>query len=42
MKELRREYARRALDESATDPDPFVQFREWFNEALSAFGYETE
>ena len=36
MRDLRREYARRALDESAMDPDPFAQFSEWFNEALSS------
>ena len=36
MKDIRREYVRRTLDESATDPDPFVQFRQWFDEALAA------
>ena len=36
MEDLRREYARRTLDESATDPDPFVQFKRWFDEALAA------
>jgi pyridoxamine 5'-phosphate oxidase len=36
MKDLRREYASRSLDEAATDPDPFVQFRTWFSEALTS------
>lgn len=36
MKDLRREYARRSLDEAATDPNPFVQFQAWFSEALTS------
>lgn len=36
MKDLRREYASRTLDETATDPDPITQFRNWFSDALSA------
>ena len=34
--DLRREYASRSLGEHDTDPDPLVQFRAWFDEALSA------
>jgi pyridoxamine 5'-phosphate oxidase len=34
IKALRREYASRSLDESATAPDPIQQFRIWFDEAL--------
>lgn len=30
---LRREYARTALDITGTDPDPFVQFGRWLDEA---------
>ena len=33
---LRREYASRALSEASTDPDPIVQFRVWFDEAVAA------
>lgn len=36
MKDLRREYASRSLDDRSADPDPFVQFRAWFDEALAA------
>ena len=36
MKDLRREYASRALDETQTDPDPIAQFRVWFGEALAS------
>ncbi len=36
MKDLRREYATRTLDETATDPDPMAQFRLWFSEALES------
>ena len=36
MKDLRREYASRSLDDSAADPDPFAQFRAWFDDALKA------
>lgn len=32
---LRQEYARAALDESSVDPDPLVQFRGWFDQALA-------
>jgi len=33
---LRREYAGTRLDERNVDPDPLVQFRKWFDEALRA------
>ena len=33
---LRREYTRERFDESDADPDPFVQFQRWFDEALKA------
>ena len=36
MKDLRREYANRSIDDGAMDPDPIVQFRVWFAEALTA------
>jgi pyridoxamine 5'-phosphate oxidase len=36
IKDLRREYARRSLDEATADPDPIQQFRVWFDEALKA------
>jgi len=36
MKDLRREYASRTLDESAIDSDPIAQFRVWFAEAVTA------
>jgi pyridoxamine 5'-phosphate oxidase len=36
IKDLRREYATRALDEATIDPDPMRQFRVWFEEALAA------
>lgn len=36
MKDLRREYASRSLDEASTDPDPIMQFRVWFSEALNS------
>lgn len=34
MKDLRREYASRTLDESDADADPIAQFRAWFDEAV--------
>ena len=34
--DLRREYARAGLHESDAHPDPIEQFREWFDEAISA------
>jgi pyridoxamine 5'-phosphate oxidase len=34
--DLRREYASRVLSEANTHPDPIVQFRTWFDEALKA------
>jgi pyridoxamine 5'-phosphate oxidase len=34
--ELRREYTRHGLLEADTHPDPFEQFRRWFDQALSA------
>ena len=33
---LRKEYTRERFDESDADPDPFVQFQRWFDEALKA------
>jgi pyridoxamine 5'-phosphate oxidase len=36
ISDLRREYASRALGEADTDPDPIVQFRTWFDEALKS------
>jgi pyridoxamine 5'-phosphate oxidase len=36
MKDLRREYASRTLDEASTDPDPIRQFHLWFREVLDA------
>jgi pyridoxamine 5'-phosphate oxidase len=33
---LRKEYLRAGLKESGADPDPIVQFRRWFDEALTA------
>ena len=36
MKDLRREYASRPLDDRSTDPDPIAQFRGWFAEAVAA------
>jgi pyridoxamine 5'-phosphate oxidase len=36
LKTLRREYASRVLDETATDADAIAQFRVWFSEALAS------
>lgn len=36
IKDLRREYASRALDESSADPDPIRQFRVWLAEGVRA------
>ena len=36
MKDLRREYASRSLDDGTADADPIAQFRVWFDEALAA------
>src|SRR5687767_3879489 len=36
IKDLRREYASRALDEASVHPDPMMQFRTWFEEAMRA------
>ena len=36
ISDLRREYASRALTEADTDPDPIVQFRTWFDEAVKS------
>jgi pyridoxamine 5'-phosphate oxidase len=33
---LRREYAKEALDEQSVAPDPIMQFRIWFDQALEA------
>jgi pyridoxamine 5'-phosphate oxidase len=34
--DLRREYTQRGLNEAEVDPDPFIQFRAWFDQALQA------
>ena len=36
LADLRRDFSSVGLDESAVDPDPFVQFGEWMNDALAA------
>jgi len=36
LQDMRREYRRAELDESSVDPNPFVQFERWFQEAQSA------
>jgi pyridoxamine 5'-phosphate oxidase len=36
IRDLRREYASRALDELSADSDPITQFRIWFEEAVRA------
>jgi pyridoxamine 5'-phosphate oxidase len=36
VKDIRREYASRALDDGAASADPFAQFRVWFDEALKS------
>ena len=36
ISDLRREYARRSLNEADTHPDPIEQFRLWFDEALKS------
>ena len=38
--DLRRSYTRATLDEGDVDPDPVVQFRRWFQEALDAKAVE--
>ncbi|MEP6591270.1 MAG: pyridoxamine 5'-phosphate oxidase [Gemmatimonadota bacterium] len=36
LRDMRRDYARSALDEASTAADPFMQFRHWFAEAEAA------
>ena len=36
LADLRSDFSSVGLDESAVDPDPFVQFGEWMNDALAA------
>ena len=36
LSDMRREYAAHILDERHIDPDPLVQFRRWFDEAVTA------
>ena len=36
LADLRRDFSSVGLDEYAVDPDPFVQFGEWMNDALAA------
>lgn len=36
LADLRKTYSRESLSQSAVDPDPIVQFRNWMNEALDA------
>lgn len=38
--DLRKEYAQRGLSEADVDPNPFVQFRTWFDAALAANVWE--
>lgn len=33
---LRQDYAGQTLDEHSIDPNPFIQFRKWFDDAVSA------
>ena len=40
LDELRKEYTRETLDESAVDRDPFVQFGKWMEEAIQAQALE--
>jgi pyridoxamine 5'-phosphate oxidase len=36
LADLRRDFSSKGLDESDVDPDPFVQFGRWMNDALSS------
>jgi pyridoxamine 5'-phosphate oxidase len=36
ISDIRREYASRSLGEADTDPNPIIQFRAWFDEALKS------
>ncbi|MFM1559244.1 MAG: pyridoxamine 5'-phosphate oxidase [Roseibacillus sp.] len=36
LAELRERYCKGGLDEADADPDPFVQFEQWLNEAVAA------
>jgi pyridoxamine 5'-phosphate oxidase len=36
LQDMRREYRQAELDENSVDPNPFMQFEQWFQEALSA------
>jgi pyridoxamine 5'-phosphate oxidase len=36
LADLRRDFSSRGLDESDVDPDPFVQFGRWMNDALAS------
>lgn len=36
LADLRRNYIRAGLDETEADPNPFMQFQTWFDQALSA------
>ena len=40
LSDLRRDYTLAGLRESDLDPDPFTQFRRWFDEAQAAKGQE--
>jgi pyridoxamine 5'-phosphate oxidase len=39
---LRKDYTRAELGEEAADPNPFVQFARWFDEAVAACKYHPE
>lgn len=36
LQDMRRDYIKATLDEQSVDPNPFVQFESWFNDAKSA------
>jgi pyridoxamine 5'-phosphate oxidase len=40
LSDLRKDYTRSGLHESDLDPDPFLQFKTWFQEARAAMGHE--
>ena len=40
LDELRKEYTRETLDEGDVDPDPFMQFGKWMEEAIKARALE--
>lgn len=36
LSDMRREYAKAALTRRSVDPDPFIQFKHWFEDAMQA------